>query len=88
MLDGGSGTGHHAKVLLEKGVGKVTLLDASQEMLQIAQEKLGKYLNGNQAELVQATLPDLPFQDNTFDSVMFNHVMVILLAHLSRRLTR
>ena len=56
------------------GIGDITLLDASQEMLQIAKEKLDKAINTNTAHIVQATLPDLPFQGNDFDAVMFNNV--------------
>ena len=60
------------------GIGNITLLDASQEMLQIAKEKLDKVVNENTAQIVQATLPDFPFQENTFDAVMFNHVSYVM----------
>ena len=40
VLDAGCGTGHHAKLLVEMGVGKLTLLDASHEMLSIAKLQL------------------------------------------------
>ena len=57
------------------GIGDITRLNASQEMLQIAKEKLDKAIDTNTAHIVQATLPDLPFQGNDFDAVMFNNTL-------------
>ena len=40
MLDAGCGTGRYSKDLIDLGVGKITLLDQSLTMLEIAKEKL------------------------------------------------
>ena len=74
MLDAGCGTGHYAKELADMGVGKLCLLDASSEMLNIAKHKLEDKIKQNVVDAIKAKLPDLPFVDGTFDAVMFNHV--------------
>ena len=59
------------------GVGKLCLLDASSEMLNIAKHKLEDYIEQNVVDaVIKAKLPDLPFDDGTFDAVMFNHVSI------------
>lgn len=70
ILDAGCGTGQYAEALTNLGVGKVSLLDASEVMLDVAKEKLK-----NICMAVVAKLPDLPFEDRTFDAVMFNLVL-------------
>ena len=58
------------------GVGKITLLDASQEMLDVAEENLTEAIEGKKIDaVVKTTLPELPFTDGAFDSVMFNQVL-------------
>lgn len=42
LLDAGCGTGQYSKALLEMGIGVITLLDASPQMLTIAKENLKK----------------------------------------------
>ena len=75
VLDAGCGTGHYAKVLADMGVGKLCLLDASSEMLNIAKHKLEDNIKQNVVDaVIKAKLPDLPFVDGTFDVVMFNNV--------------
>ena len=75
VLDAGCGTGHYAKELVDMGVGKLCLLDASSEMLNIAKHKLEDKIKQNVVDaIIKAKLPDLPFDDGTFDVVMFNHV--------------
>ena len=56
------------------GVGKLCLLDASTEMLNIAKHKLEDNIKHNVVDIIKAKLPDLPFSDGIFDAVMFNHV--------------
>ena len=70
----GSGTGQHSKALLNMGLGEITLLDASPEMLTVAKEKLGKYTKYKKAHIIEATFPPFPFKDDAFDAIMFNQV--------------
>ena len=56
------------------GLGKITVLDASPEMLTVAKEKLNKAIKDKTANIVEASFPGFPFQDKTFDAVMFNQV--------------
>ena len=75
VLDAGCGSGQYAKVLVDMGVGKISLLDASTEMLNIAKDKLKDAIQHNIVDAcVEAVLPDLPFEDGIFDAVMYNQV--------------
>ena len=76
LLDAGCGTGQHAEALLKMGIGEITLLDASPEMLTVAAENVGQYVKHKRAHIVEAVIPPLPFQDNSFDAVMFIQVHV------------
>ena len=79
ILDAGCGTGQYAKSLAELGVGKISLLDASKEMLDIAKGKLRDYIETKVIDkVIKARLPDFPFSDATFDAVMFNQVTYII----------
>ena len=75
VLDAGCGTGNYAKALIEHGVGHVTLLDASSGMLEKAKAKLSDDIDsGKVKDVVEATMPPIPFPDASFDVVMFNMV--------------
>ena len=75
VLDAGCGTGQYAKVLADMGVGRLCLLDASSEMLNIAKHKLEDEIKQNVVDaIIKAKLPDLPFDNGIFDVVMFNDV--------------
>ena len=75
MLDAGCGTGHHAKALLDLGLGKITLLDASPNMLAVAREKLHHPVVDKRVDaIIETALPNFPFGDRSFDAVMFNQV--------------
>ena len=77
--DAGCGTGLYAKVLFEMGIGKLSLLDASPAMLFIAKVNLNDAIKQNIVDaVVEAKLPDLPFEDGIFDAVMFNQVSLFL----------
>lgn len=76
VLDAGCGTGNYAKALIEYGVGNLTLLDASPGMLEKAKVKLADEIkSGKVKDVVEATMPPMPFPDATFDAVMFNLVL-------------
>ena len=78
MLDAGCGNGKYAKVLVDMGVGKISLLDASTEMMNIAKDKLKHAIQQNIVDAcVEAVLPDLPFEDGMFDAVMYNNVSLL-----------
>ena len=75
MLDAGCGTGHYAQSLIDIGIGKMTLLDASSEMLTVAKEKLNDAIVNNVVDaVVRAKLPVLPFAEKSFDVVLYSHV--------------
>lgn len=77
ILGAGCGTGYHAKALVDMGFGKITLLDASPEMLAIAREKLNSAIKNNTIDrVITHQFPPFPFEDGTFDAVMFNQVSV------------
>ena len=74
-MDAGCGTGNYAKALIEFGVGKITLLDASKDMLAVAKEKLKAEIDsGIVDKVVEAKMPPLPFEDGSFDVVLFSLV--------------
>lgn len=74
-MDAGCGTGNYAKYFLEYGIGVVSLLDASVAMMDKAKAKLEIEIKaGKIGSIVQATLPEIPFEDGTFDVVVFNTV--------------
>ena len=75
MLDAGCGTGNYAKALVELGVGKITLLDASKDMLEVAKEKLKDEIEkGIIDKVIEDKMPPLPFEDGSFDVVLFSLV--------------
>ena len=71
LLDAGCGTGSYAAAV-EAHVGSLTLLDASEDMLLRAREKLA---DADGAEFHQGWLQQLPFDDSSFDAVMTNQVL-------------
>jgi len=76
VLDAGCGTGNYSKALLEAGVGKVSMLDGSDGMLSRAKAKLQNFIDSkNIVDIRKHLLPTLPFEDDTFDVVMFMLVL-------------
>ena len=61
LLDAGCGTGQHSKALLEMGIGEITLLDASPQMLTVAKEALETHTQQKKAHIIEATFPGFPF---------------------------
>ena len=75
MLDAGCGTGRYSTDLIKFGIGKISLLDKSLTMLEMAKEKLKDEIRNNiVVDIVTASLPDFPFRPASFDVVMFNFV--------------
>jgi SAM-dependent methyltransferase len=68
VLDVGTGTGTIAAAACERGA-KVTAVDAEPSMVELA----GRAAPA--AEVVTAVLPELPFEDGTFDAVVGNFVL-------------
>lgn len=67
-LDLGCGTGEMMRLILEQDAGKkLTGIDLSEKMLEVANGKLR-----NQVELILADSEHLPFPDSTFDVVYCN----------------
>jgi len=74
LLDAGCGTGNYSLGFLENGIGSVTMIDASQGMLQKAREKVQNY-GDKVKEVKQHILPTLPYPDGTFDVVTLIQVV-------------
>ena len=55
MLDAGCGTGKYAKDLLNLGIGKITLLDASPEMIAVAKENLNDAIKDTRIDMIVET---------------------------------
>ena len=76
LLDAGCGTGNYSKAFLDNGIGKVSCFDASKGMLEKAKKKLAGYIEkGRVGEMKQDFLPNIPFEDNAFDVVIFMLVL-------------
>jgi demethylmenaquinone methyltransferase/2-methoxy-6-polyprenyl-1,4-benzoquinol methylase len=69
VLDVATGTGLVAAELLRRGF-RVTGLDQSPEMLEVARRRLA-----GRAELVEAAAESLPFQDASFDHLTFTYLL-------------
>ena len=75
VLDAGCGTGNYAKALIDYGVGKVTLMDASHNMLSKARDKLKDAIEKKIVDqVIEAKLPKIPVEDGTFDMVLYSLV--------------
>ena len=60
---------------MDLGVGKISLADASGDILKYAQQKLKDAVEkGIVLDVTETKLPALPFEDNSFDAVLFNYV--------------
>ena len=68
VLDAGAGTGKFSLRLLERGW-RVTLLDPSSAMLDLAREKIHAAGHGKRAEYIVSGIEDIDLPDGTFDSV-------------------
>ncbi|NUO55573.1 MAG: methyltransferase domain-containing protein [Hamadaea sp.] len=68
LLDAGTGTGTVAALAVTRGAA-VTAVDAEPSMLAYARERVPS------AHVVEAILPELPFEDGVFDRVVANFVL-------------
>lgn len=76
VLEIGCGTGIISKSLLEKGVGNLVCVDYSRHMLDQCRTKLeGTGLPSDNVEYKLADAENLPFEDNTFDTVVSSMVL-------------
>ncbi|XP_052780698.1 demethylmenaquinone methyltransferase-like isoform X2 [Mya arenaria] len=76
ILDVGCGTGLYGKALLDLGLGKMSLIDASKDMLSVASNKLATYIEqGCVLSLDHYQTPPLPYQNGSFDVVLLNMVI-------------
>jgi ArsR family transcriptional regulator len=73
MLDVGTGTGRMAELFAGKA-DHIIALDRSLAMLKVARAKL-QSLPAEQLELVQGDFSSLPFDDASFDTVLFHQVL-------------
>ncbi len=73
LLDVGTGTGRMAE-LFAHDASHVTAFDKSPEMLRIARARL-QTLPAEKVELVQGDFTALPFEDASFDTVLFHQVL-------------
>ena len=69
ILDAGGAAGRYTVWLAENGY-QVTLVDISEEQLQIAEEKLEERGLLDQVEIRKGDIRDLEFEDETFDAVL------------------
>lgn len=74
LLDAGCGTGSFAAAVAVH-VGRLTLLDASDEMLAVARAKLAATSGAPEVDAHCGSLQTLPFEDDSFDAVMTNQVL-------------
>ncbi len=74
LLDAGCGTGAYSAALVDH-VGRITGLDLSDGMLQVAQAKLAPWIERGTAELRKGSITAMPFAEASFDAVMFNQVL-------------
>ena len=74
LLDAGCGTGTYAAAVAPR-LGRLTLLDASEEMLAVARGTLDRSPASIEVELRPGRLESLPFEDESFDAVMTNQVL-------------
>ena len=73
VLDVGTGTGRIAEMLAPHAE-RVVALDKNLEMLKVARAKL-QHLPAAQIDLVQGDFGELPFEDRSFDTVVFHQVL-------------
>jgi len=74
LLDAGCGTGNYSAGFLQNGIGKLTMFDGSEGMLECAKKKV-KGHEDKINEIKQHILPSLPYPDESFDAIAFMQVI-------------
>ena len=69
ILDVAAGTGELAIALWKKFGGKITAVDLSQEMLNLADKKIKQLGAEHEITIQKANAENLPFESNKFDAV-------------------
>eukprot|EP00794_Sanderia_malayensis_P007933 gene7933-8788_t len=76
MLDAGCGSGHYAKAFINSGIGKMSLLDSSEEIIARAKDNLAPHIQSKKIDVVKVgNLPQISFPDGCFDVVAFMQVL-------------
>lgn len=74
IIDIGCGTVSFSKYFLQFEPWCITLMDASEGMLNKAKDKLQPVLPSTNLSFKHVILPDMPYEDNSFDAAMINLV--------------
>lgn len=78
LVDIGCGTGNYSEYFMQFEPRSLTLFDASEGMLNKAKGKVTTLASSKtKLSFHQVVLPDMPFQDNSFDAGMINLVRAI-----------
>ena len=77
-MEAGCGTGNCSVGFLKEGIGKLTIVDASENMLCKTREIVSEY--SNVVEIKKVVLPKLSYEDSSFDVV----ALIQVLHHLDR----
>lgn len=74
IIDIGCGMGSFSKYFLPFEPRSITLMDASEGMLNKAKDKLQPVLPSTNLSFKHVILPDMPYEDHSFDAAMINLV--------------
>ncbi|WAQ93522.1 hypothetical protein MAR_005993 [Mya arenaria] len=71
ILDIGCGTGQYAKEMLDLGVGRMSLIDVSTDMLKAAKRKLANAIEQGRVQCLRTIkAPPLPLYSDCFDVIL------------------
>ena len=76
VLDAGGGTGRWAIPMAKKGC-KVILMDISENMLNIARQRIGAEGLEDRIEIQKSDMSHLDYPDDTFDLVLSDHTLFL-----------
>lgn len=76
ILDYGCGDGSYSFIFHQNGAKEVQGLDISPEMINIADDRLKKYKENSNIKFIVGDGNNLPYNDNSFDTVIANFVLV------------
>lgn len=74
IIDIGCGTGNFSKYFLRFEPRNLALMDASEGMLSKAKDKLQSVPPSTNLSFKHVVLPNMPYEDNSFDAAMMNLV--------------